>query len=263
LGTMMTSLLNAIFGNTIGRSDLAGDLVDQLFLKPSVWFLFTLFVLSGVLAYSVKLEKNFGVIIFAVIYFLLMIIPYNNYCALYYIKWFYLFYLAGYFFNKYNVKVSNTAVQILVLPVSLVLFCWLLTYWHTNDYIYVNKMDFMSYQYFDEILRVMYRYIMGFLGIILIFYLSGYLLKSKAAAFLGEIGVYSLDIYIIQMFLLEGIYPRLIYKAQIHLDLNSPFIFYIVVPLIAMFFVGVCVLSSKLLIRKNRLLNALLLGGRG
>ena len=263
LGTLMTYVLNLIFGKTFGRVDIAGDLADQLFLKPSVWFLFTLFVSSGLLIYSVKLEKNFGTVIFAVIYFLLMIIPYNDYCALYYIKWFYLFYLAGYFLNKYNVKVSNPVFYVIIFPVSLIMFIWLSSFWHTNDYIYINKMNFMSYQYFDEILRVIYRYVTGFLGIIVTFYLSGFLLKTKAAGLLGRIGVYSLDIYIIQMFILEGIYPRLIYKAQIHLDFNSPFVLYLVAPLISIFFVSVCVLSSKFLIRKNRLLNTLLLGGRG
>jgi len=263
LGTIITYVLNRIFGYDIASVNITGSLVDQLFFKPSVWFLFTLFALSGILAYSVKLEKYFGGVIFAVIYFLLMIIPYNEYCALYYIKWFYPFYLAGYLFNKYNVKVPGVLISAGILPVSLGLFSWLVIYWHTNDYIYINKMNFMSYQYFSETLRLMYRYIMGFLGIILVFYLSGYLVRSKAGALLGKIGAYSLDIYIIQMFILEGIYPRLIYKVQVHLDLGSPLTLYVAAPLIAMFFVGVCILSSKLLIRKYRLLNALLLGGRG
>mgnify|MGYP003392391984 CR=1 FL=1 len=262
LGGIMIYALGIIFGNNLGRVDILGDLADQLLLNPLVWFLFTLFVMSSVLLYSVKLEKHFGVIIFGPIYLLIMIIPYNNYCALYYIKWFYLFYAAGYFLNRYNIKISNTALKAMVLLVSLIMFSLLVTYWTKNDYIYINKMNFVSTQYFYEFLRVIYRYIMGFLGIIIVFYLGSCLLKTKMASFLGHIGMYSLDIYIIQMLTLEGIYPRWIYKARIHLDFSSPYVLYIVAPLITIFFVGTCVLISKFLIRKNYLLNKLLLGGR-
>jgi fucose 4-O-acetylase-like acetyltransferase len=261
LGTIMAYVLNIIFGNNTGRIDLAGDLANQL-LKPSVWFLYTLFVLSALLIISVKLEKRFGAIIFTVIYLLLLSIPYNNYFDLYYIKWFYLFYFSGYFFNKYNIKIPDTAVQKLVFLFSLILFSLLLACWNTNDYIYINKMNFISNQYFYGIARVIYRYIMGFLGIIIIFYLAGYLLRTKIASLLGQIGVYSLDIYIIQMFLLEGIYPRFIHKAHIQLDLNSPWVLFLVAPLITVFFVSVCILSSRSLIRKNPLLDKLILGGR-
>jgi len=82
------------------------------------------------------------------------------------------------------------------------------------------------------------------------------------ASLLGYTGTYALDIYIIQMFLLEGVYPRLIYKYNFHLDFNSLHILFIVAPLITMFFVGACILISKLLIRKIQVFNKLLLGGR-
>jgi hypothetical protein len=232
------------------------NFAEQLLLNPSVWFLFTLFVTSGLLLFSVQLQKRFGLISFAVIYLLLVLIPLNDYCALYYIKWFYLFYLAGYFFNKCGIKMPKASVRTAVFILSLALFIWLVRYWTVNDYIYVNKMDFAS----D---RLIYRYSMGFLGIIIAFYAAGLLLKTKMASLFGAIGVYSLDIYIIQMFILEGIYPRLIYKASIHLDFNSPWVLYMVAPAITVFFTGACILISKLLIRRNDLLNKLLLGARG
>ena len=270
LGCIVAYVLNIIFGNNTGRIDIAGDLVNQLLLNPVVWFLITLFILSSALLCSVMLEKRFGMIIFVFIYFLIMAIPFNNYCALYYVKWFYLFYLAGYFLNRGQRPIlfdmltnKNRALSPIFLLVSLIVFSWLITYWTNNDYIYINKMNFVSNQYFYEVLRVIYRYIMGFLGIIIIFYMGQYLSKTKVASFLGIIGIYSLDIYIIQMFLIEGVYPKLVYKANIHLDFNSPSVLYIIAPLITVFFVGACMVISKLLIRKNPLLNKLLLGGRG
>ena len=209
-----------MFGNSAGGVDLTGILADQLFLNPQVWFLLTLFVLSGVLIYSVRLEKRLGAFIFLPIYFLLMILPYNNYCALYYIKWFYLFYLAGYFLNRSGTKIPSGSIRTMLMPISLALFSWLVIYWNKNDYIYINKMNFVSGHYLGDLLRLAYRYMMGFLGIIIVFNIAERLSKTKVAPLLGVIGEYSLDIYIIQMLIVEGIYPNLIYKAGIHLDFD-------------------------------------------
>jgi len=263
LGILAAYALNMLFSNIGGRVDFLGACVRQLFLNPTVWFLFTLFALSCLLIVSVRWEKRFGPIIFLLIYLLLMIIPYNNYCALCYIKWFYLFYLAGYFFNKCSIKVPAAAVKTMIFLVSFLLFSLLVIHWHKSDYIYINRMDFTSEHYFYGLLRTIYRYIPGFLGIIIAFYVAGGLLKTPIASFLGIIGMYSLDIYIIQMFVLEGVYPRWIQKAGIHLDLHSPYVLYMVAPFLAMFFVGTCMLISKLAIRRVPLLNKLLLGGRG
>ena len=262
LGSIVMYFLNILFGNNTGRVDFLGQLADQLLLKPSVWFLFTLFALSCLLLFSKTLEKRAGVIIFAPIYLVLMVIPHNDYGALYYIKWFYLFYVAGYFLNKANITIPNASLKTIIFIVSLILFGWLIYDWNTNDYIYINKMNLLSGHCVAGILRIMYRCVMGFLGISIIFYISNFLSKSKLSFFLGLIGIYSLDIYIVQMFIVEGIYPRLIYKAGIHQDFNNPYILYIITPIVTMIFVGICILISKLLIRKSHLLNKLLLGGR-
>src|SRR5208283_3805316 len=108
-------------------------------------------------------------------------------------------------------------------------------------------MNFASHQYGHEILRIMYRYLMGFLGIIILFYMGAYLTKIKQASFLGHIGTYALDIYIIQMCVVEGIYPRVLYKMHSHFDFNSPVVLYVFAPLLVMFFVWLCMLISKLL----------------
>ena len=262
LSFMVSYILNVIFANGANAKDMAGGLVDQLVITPAIWFLWTLFVLNCSLIISVKLEKRFGVIIFAVIYFVIMSIPYNNYCDLYYIKWFNLFYLAGYFSNRYSVKISNLVSQSLFLVLSFLMFSWFLGYWTRDDYIYINQMNLVSSHYSHEFLRIAYRYMMGFWGIAMALGIGGYLLKTKLGPILEEIGVYSLDIYIIQMFFLEGIYPRLISRTHIQLDFNSLWVCYILAPLATIFFTIVFMLCSKFWIRKNSLLNMLFLGGR-
>jgi hypothetical protein len=138
----------------------------------------------------------------------------------------------------------------------------LMPYWTTQDYIYINKMNFASHQYGHEILRIMYRYLMGFFGIVIAFTIGKFLTATGIASLLESIGTYSLDIYIIQMCIVEGLYPRLIYKTYNHFDFNSPLVLYGFAPLLVMFFVWLCMLISKQLIRKDLLLSRLLLGGR-
>ena len=46
------------------------------------------------------------------------------------------------------------------------------------------------------------------------FYIGECLTKTTLASLLERVGTYSLDIYIIQMCIVEGIYPRLVYKTH-------------------------------------------------
>ena len=261
LGTLVACLLNIIFDNNC-KFDPLGVVATQLFLDPKVWFLFTLFMLSFLLLSCAYLEKYLGVIAFGVLYFLIMSIPYHDYGALYYIQWFYLFYAAGYCWNRAHLNISNRTIHTWIWPLSLIAFCALLPSWRIDDYIYINKMHVLSQPYYYGPLRLIYRYIMGFLGITLAFYLGAYLSKTKIASRLAEIGTYSLDIYIIQMLILEGIYPRVISKAAIHLDFSSPLVLFVMAPLITVFFVGTSMLISTVFVRSNHVLNTLLLGGR-
>ena len=261
LVVILTYGLNLAFGKNV-TFNIGGDLADQLFLKPLVWFLFSLFAFSSFVCLSFILEKRLGVIAFAVVYLLLILLPFTSDCVLYYVKWFYLFYVAGYFYNRYNIQIKNSVVRTIMLTISLVIFTMLVSYWTKDDFIYVNKLHFITGHYFEGFLRLIYRYILGFLGILIAFYLASFMAKTKTALLMGFIGVYSLDIYIIQMFLVEGIYPRFIYKYNIQLDFNSPLVIGIIAPLLTIFFVGACFYISKFLIRRIPILNTIFLGGR-
>ena len=262
LGIIVSYGLNIIFANNMGVVNFLQDLLDQLLLKPSVWFLFTLFILNCLLLCAMNWEKRLGPAIFWGVYFLVLIIPYNDYFCFYYIKWFYLFFLVGYLISKYGLSLTHQTIPMVVLGISVIIFISLLPYWTPQDYIYINRMNFESHQYVYEILKIMYRYMMGFLGIMISFYTGEFLTKTPLASLLGRVGTYSLDIYIIQMCIVEGIYPRLVYKTHVYVDFNSPWVLYVFAPLLVMFFVWLCMLISKHLIRKDLLLSRLLLGGR-
>lgn len=262
LGIISTYLLNIIDGKNINITNFPRDLINDLLLKPSVWFLFTLFILSCMLLYSIKLGQRFGIITFLFIYFFIFIIPYNDYFSLFYIKWFYLFYVAGYLFNKYGIKIKNESIRTVISFISLIIFVVLVSHWTKYDYIYINKMNFISKNYFYDFFRIIYRYIVAFLGIIIVFYIGTYFSKTKMQYFLDHIGIYSLDIYLIQRYIVEGLYPRLVYNAHIKFDFNSSFFLYFIAPVVTAIFLYICISISKLLIRRNYLLNKLLLGNR-
>ena len=144
----------------------------------------------------------------------------------------------------------------------LVIFLSLLTCWTTYDYIYVNKMKFSSMHYGYELGRIMFRYFMGYLGIALSFFIVSFLCRFKLKEVLIYIGMYSLDIYLIQRYVVEGIYPRILSRAHIHLDSHSALFLLAIAPVAVFFFVFICVAITKSVLRKNDLLARLFLGGR-
>lgn len=239
-------LTNYVLGSPV-------DIADQLFLHPVIWFLFALFVLSGLLLCSIALEKRLGLIAFVIVYGAVWAVPYNGYCVLYFIKWFYLFFMAGYFAGRYGMNIMNGPFKAAVFAGASVLFFILVSHWAKEDYIYIHKMDTVP-------AGIAYQYLTGFLGIIAVLCACAYLSKTKLARPLDYIGVYSLDIYLVQRYIVEGLYPRLVGRMNIHFDFNSPLFLYVFAPLTAMAAIGLCLLVSNLLIRGNHTLSRLLFG---
>lgn len=262
LGVISIYLVNIFDGKNIGVIDFSGDLFDDLVLRPSIWFLFVLFVSSCMLLCSVRLEKKLGLAAFGLVYSLVLLIPFNGYCSLFFIKWFYLFYAAGYFVNRYDLKITDRYLKAGVLFSLLIVFLFLVSFWAKSDYIYVNKTGFVSDNYFYGLLKLTYRYAVAFAGIGVVFLIGSYLSATRFQLLLDKIGVYALDIYLIQRYAVEGIYPRLVSALKVTFEFDSFFFLGIVVPLVTAVATGLCVLVSKFLIRKNPLFNKLLLGGR-
>ncbi|MBF0489144.1 MAG: acyltransferase family protein [Candidatus Omnitrophica bacterium] len=227
-----------------------------------IWFLFTLFISSCILLCSVQFERRLGLWAFGGMYLIILILPYNHYFYLYFIQWFYVFYLAGYFFNRYGMNGISQRGGLGAFLVALIVFSWLSSLWTKNDYIYIHQMNFTAHNYVFEILRMGYRYVLGFLGIFMTFMVGHGMAKRKIGLIFGYIGIFSLDIYLIQRYIVESLYPSLLGKLHLNFDCNGPLFLGIYVPLMAMFFVSMCLLISKFLIRKNELLNRFLLGGR-
>ncbi|MCC6758432.1 MAG: acyltransferase family protein [Candidatus Omnitrophica bacterium] len=261
LGVMTFYALDVLDGKGAGFN-FFGQWIDQLIIDPEIWFLSTLFFCAALLLFSVKLQERFRIAAFVAVYFLLLVIPYNEYGALYYIKWFYVFYAAGYFVNQYGGALIQKLNNKAVLAACLVLFVFLAPTWTTNDYIYVNKMNFMATEYCFEIFRFVYRYLVSFLGIGLAVFAGVYLMKTPAARWFEMAGIYSLDIYLLQRYLVEGLFSRLWPRTGIVWDTHSPLFLLAFAPAIVLIAVALCIALSKGLIRKHPLVNMLFLGQR-
>lgn len=257
LGVITAYVLNIIDGKQVSLMNFPLEMADQLIIHPVIWFLFTLFAAGGLLLCSVSLEKKIGPGAFAVLYVLLLLMPFNEYGCLYYIKWFYPFYLMGYWANRYAWNLNYPAAVTVVL---LCLFVFLVYLWNRNDYIYINKMNIQPGQFIPESARLLYRYGVGLLGILIAWRLGALLSGTKVGDLLTLVGVYSLDIYLVQRYLVEGIYPRIVAGTQLKFDFAAPLFFCIWVPAVVCFFIYLCMMVSKLLIRRYNVLNRLLLG---
>lgn len=261
LDLLINAFLNKMDGNG-GPIHWGQEIVQYLFVNPAVWFLFMLFMMSCVLLCSIKLQNRLGLAAFGFVYGGILLIPVNEYAAVYYVKWFYLFYLTGYCVNRFGMKIIANFNNAFVLAGSLILLSVLAAYWTKTDYIYVNKMNFITADYGVELLRLTYRYCVGFLGIIVMFFLGSYISKNKSGHVLGFIGVLSLDIYLLQRYLVEGLYPRLLARTGLNFDFHSPFFLLVFVPAAVVVSVFVCIAISELIFRRSVLLNLVLLGNR-
>ena len=262
LDIVVNHILGIVDGKGLAIINVPYELASNLFLNPAVWFLFTLFILSAVLVYSVELSKRFGMMIVPCVYLLIACLPFNEYCALYYIKWFYMFYLTGYYINIYGEHLIQRFNHVSWFVIATILFVVLLSFWTKSDYIYVHKMTLLSDHYWEDAVRFVYRYGIGFIGIAMIFYVGVFCLNNRVGQLLSVIGTYSLDVYLIQRYVVEGVYPRVLEKMHWPIDFNAGIVLYGVVPFIAVLLVGLCILISKFGIRKNVFLSRILLGGR-
>ena len=234
------------------------EIIDQVCLNPAVWFLWTLFAVAVLALFashmSIKFSKAAHMLVCGVIIFF----PVNQYAGVYYIQWFYIFFIAGFGLFHWQARHEIRYLKI-IFWISLVVFIVLQSFWNKSDYIYINKMTFHSG---TDLLRLLYRYLIGFLGIIVVLGVSWHASKVKHLSFLEKFGFYSLDIYLLQRFLLEGLYGCLIAKWSMAFDHRSTLFLAAYVPAMAFIFAEICIFISLMTLRKYTVLSTLFLGAR-
>ncbi len=260
LGVMTMSALDVISGKAVSILHWPLAFADELLWHPVIWFLFSLFVVSAVLLCSIKLQERLGFWAFGLVYLLLMGIAPNQNFALYYVQWFYLFYLAGYLFNRYGPAAREWRMPPAVFIGALFAFTGLVSFWGRNDYIYINRMAFTLEQAGTQVLRLVYRYCVAGLGIALMFHIGAYLARTGLRGFLIEIGVYSLGIYLLQRYIVEGFYAKAAGWIHGHFISDPLLLSFFLAPALALVFVCLCWFLVRSLTRRYPALGAVLFG---
>ncbi|MFW2488461.1 acyltransferase family protein [Clostridium chromiireducens] len=230
--------------------------IRDLFLYPAngLWFLWVLFFINVIHLIINSLEEKNGMISYVIVFIIVMIIPFGSYFGIDTIKWMLPFYFVGYFTNKYNDYISEKVkfiriISICLLPVAIFLVI-------KNNYLcLINKELVVENKLFYSV-NLGLRYIIAFVWIIVIFSITNLLKKNICYIKLANLGLYSLDIYVIQVF-----FVKMIGKISFWGD-NIIIFNLLFVPLMTILITTICYIISNKLIRKNKFFTLLLLGNR-
>lgn len=253
-------IFNALSGVNIPVNPLS--LLEIWLIKPDIWFLWTLFFCAVFVLAAVKFEKFLGPLVFVAPFLGLWAIPDKESFALYYIAWFYPFFLAGFGIGRLDPSIFEKFNHPAVLAGIFISFIFMVMFWSKNDFVYVHHMKFSSAGFWENLAHLIFRYGTGFLGIACAAFAAVILAGTGSSRFWEALGVYSLDIYLLQRFFVEAILPRILSGLKISLDAHSPFFLVLIAPCLTGVFAGLCILVSQFMIRRISLLDRLLLGGR-
>lgn len=206
------------------------------------WFIWSLLISSFSAIVINKFLKD-SLTAYFILFIIILLLP--NGLGFFYTKYMVPYFFAGYFVHKYGLKTSN-----FIFILSSIVFVLMWYFWKNEYYIYtttmVTKLSDVKGMFDDS-----YRYIAGFLGILVFITLIEKLPDFKVFETLGR---YTLGIYFISSFL-----NPYLYLLGLHYD---PFWYsFIYTPFLTIIIVAFCV-GLSLLIHKNKILNQYLLGGR-
>lgn len=256
LGVITTLFLMSAMHEVIQVQGVFAIITDQMILNPAVWFLWTLFVIAGLALCASVFAKQFGPMAHVLFGGVIVFFPYNQHFGLYYIQWFYVFFIIGFAVYDWKQWVNPKHLKFIFILSGMV-FIALQSFWNTLDFIYVHKMIMTNW---GDAFRLCYRYLMGFLGIVVVLGVSSQLSRVNVFSWVEKIGLYSLDIYLIQRYLVEGLYGQVIVKYPIEFNHEGIWFLSIFAPLIAFIFSMACIIVSIIFLRRFDILSRLFLG---
>ena len=242
------AIASLIFNNKITIDSVTHTIVYGL------WFIWTLYVASVLIAYAYYLNKNLFIqISIAIFAALLMFSDSDNISKIKFMMPYFIFGIACHFiYPKIRNRLTVIAIACTILWVASIL------YWKTDYYIYTTGMDSKVGAVTEQLINNAYRYIAGFLGVISVsFVVYRYVTAAWIQKPLAVMGRYTFTIYIIQTFIFSNI------NGAFNLNTTTNGFVYslILTPSISLIIIIFIILTSKLL-EKNDMTRQLLLGGR-
>jgi len=220
-------------------------------LPYHLWFLWSLFVIS-VISSLLSKRKNIEVLLHVCTFFLLLCLPDNF--GLSYVKFMYPFFLMGYFYNKYAMKIHS--IKKYVVVASFIIFPLCFFGWSKIDLIYFTPMSFYKTIFIDHLYIILLRYVIGFTGVIVVVTLIKRFLFFPKLTFVTTMGLFSLGIYIIQSVL------NYIVKIYFSIDSSNVYLYtFVYTILFALLSIVFSIVATKW-IGKIPFLSRILFGGR-
>lgn len=173
----------------------------QNLLSYSLWFLPAMFISSIIVLLVEKIRFKYKDLMYIIITIIMVILP--NY--LYFPLYFYMFpyFVVGFLYNKYKIldKFNKIRKNYLVMIIVIIIFGIALSFYNYDSYIYTSSLSILNNK--RQILIDLYRYIIGFLGIIMVVYISSFIYekcKNKIIRLIEKIGKLSMGIYILSCY---------------------------------------------------------------
>ena len=221
------------------------------FCARSVWFLFILFLSQAMLLLLLWMTKKLQCLLLPVavcIYIAGVLLFPNELFSLYRFKWLFPFFLAGYYFRKYEeILMDCKRVFFKIGWISWIAFpLYVFTALEGSEgpfsTIWIQNMGFY-------ILVSCFKYILAsLLGMLAIYYAAYCLSHIELGRKMAVCGQYTLDVYVIHM-------PFVSIAGAVILKLlsnSSVYILYLATMMFSLCIVAGIILASRYLLRKNR-----------
>ncbi|MCU6184377.1 acyltransferase family protein [Citrobacter cronae] len=218
------------------------------------WFLSALFALCAAYASFYKITKNYASIIFTVTFCISL--SFGDGMNMDMIKFMAPYFLIGLLSHRYYDVIANWKNKIGIISISIWIAMLLL--WRTKYYIYVSHMSFHDVNIWNQLHFVLFRYAIGFAGSFSVIYLSSFIVNKSPSKILSFLGSYTLPVYILSSISISKIASHI---PQTDMYRNAALYNLIITPAFSFIVILLCI-GLALLIKKNKIANQVLLGGR-
>lgn len=218
----------------------------QIFVYArSVWFLLQLFLTFAVFLAIYKLVNKLKLTKFALLGFLAawlalsLLIP-GDLLAFHKFKWLFPFFLTGYYVGRQREKLT----QWLESHKHLTMLGWVSLLYPALVVVLVGEeasLQYTTFSYatFSGVLSGGLYYGISALGVVLVMMVSRWIANSAVGKLIAQLGIYSLDIYVIHMFLIKFV------PIPVDLQALNPVLAYVLLSVITL-----CVVTAICLIAK-------------
>lgn len=238
-------LLMILKNNFASFNLLIKDYLHLLF--TGYWFVWALLMCFSTITIVSKLFKD-KIYIYLIIFLLIFLLP-DGSLTLYY-KYMLPFFLVGYYINKIKIDITKTNIFIkIIIPI---LFFVMLFFFKDNYYIYTFGMELNLTNFSNQIYIILYRYIIGFLGIFSLYILTNNLVVSNNSIIKNILKpICYLSKYTYEIYLISSLIFIFFYQYLKFLTIPSILVYFSLL-LISMILILFCLFIIKI-IKKERL----------